>query len=196
LSQRIRHVLPHFVLLLVSIGLYALAANIDSPGSQSGDRIGPDFWPKAVIGFMGLLCAFEIARRLVFDARPAHRRGFTAAGLPVGLDRPPGEAPDAAAEPEPSDEEHPKVLWAGGALIVAYVVAVAWAGFFVSTAVFLAGFAWIGGFRRPLANAAIGVVGSLVLVVIFMRVAYISLPLGAGPFRSLSLALLELLGVR
>jgi len=29
----------------------------------------------------------------------------------------------------------------------------------------------------------------------FMRVAYISLPLGAGPFRELSLALLRLLGV-
>jgi hypothetical protein len=32
--------------------------------------------------------------------------------------------------------------------------------------------------------------------VIFMRVAYISLPLGAGPFHDLSTALLALIGVR
>jgi hypothetical protein len=32
-------------------------------------------------------------------------------------------------------------------------------------------------------------------VVIFMRVTYISLPLGEGPFRALSLALLSAIGV-
>jgi hypothetical protein len=34
-----------------------------------------------------------------------------------------------------------------------------------------------------------------VLLVIFMRVAYVSLPLGVGPFKTLSLALLRLIGV-
>ena len=33
------------------------------------------------------------------------------------------------------------------------------------------------------------------LLVMFMRIAYISLPLGEGPFRSLSLALLRAIGV-
>jgi hypothetical protein len=33
------------------------------------------------------------------------------------------------------------------------------------------------------------------MVVLFMRVAYISLPLGEGPFRSLSIALMSAIGV-
>ena len=55
------------------------------------------------------------------------------------------------------------------------------------TALFLALFSWIGGFRRAL-PVALGRAcsGAFVLLVIFMRVAYISLPLGDGPFRSLS----------
>ena len=36
--------------------------------------------------------------------------------------------------------------------------------------------------------------GSLALVVVFMRIAYISLPFGEGPFRALSLALLRAIG--
>ena len=36
--------------------------------------------------------------------------------------------------------------------------------------------------------------GSPALLVIFMRVAYVSLPLGIGPFRTVSLALLRLIG--
>ena len=64
-----------------------------------------------------------------------------------------------------------------------------------ATAVFLAAFPWFGGMRRPLLTGALGIGGSLALVVVFMRVAYISLPLGEGPFRALSLALLAAIGV-
>ena len=35
----------------------------------------------------------------------------------------------------------------------------------------------------------------LTLVLVFMRIAYISLPLGAGPFRDLSIALMRAIGV-
>ena len=79
--------------------------------------------------------------------------------------------------------------------MLAYVVTVPWLGFFVATAVFLAAFPWFGGLRRPLLTGALGLAGSLALVVVFMRVAYISLPLGEGPFRALSLALLAAIGV-
>jgi hypothetical protein len=34
------------------------------------------------------------------------------------------------------------------------------------------------------------------MVIVFMKLVYVSLPLGTGPFRSLSLALIALLGVR
>ena len=34
------------------------------------------------------------------------------------------------------------------------------------------------------------------MVVVFMKIVYVSLPLGAGPFRALSLACSQLLGMR
>lgn len=185
LGRRLRHCLPHFVMLLVSLALYAAALRIDAGPSASG-RIGPDFWPKAIIVFMGLLCVYEIAKRALFGS------DFTASGL-VSTDRP-GD-PATPATDEPPAREHPAKLLAGAALIVGYVAAITWLGFFVSTALFLFGFAWIGGFRRPVWNLAIALGGALLMVVLFMRVAYISLPLGEGPFRALSIGLMRLLGV-
>lgn len=178
MPSRLSQVLPHGVMLVASIVLYRLAAGIDV---DTGGRISPAVWPKAIIVVMGLLCAYEIAKRLVAGSH------FTAKGM-VSVD-PPGVAREA-----PAVRNYP-MLFGGIALVAAYVVAVPYTGFFLATALFLALFPWVGGLRRPVLSAAIGLVGSLVLVMVFMRVAYISLPLGAGPFRALSIALLRAIGV-
>lgn len=178
-GARLRRILPHGVMLLVACFLYWAAGRIDAP---TGGRIGPDVWPKAVIVFMGLLCAYEIVKRLVA------RSDFEAGGLLSGTSLPAGEQREQPAE-------NHRMLAAGIALIAGYVVVVPWMGFFVATALFLALFQWAGGLRRPVLSAVTGVTGSLVLVVVFMRVAYISLPLGEGPFRSLSIALMRAIGV-
>ena len=180
MPSKLRQVLPHGVMLVASIILYRLAAGIEV---DTGGRISPAVWPKAIIAIMGLLCAYEILKRLIA------RSDFSATGM-VSVD-PLGVAePAAAALPE-----NLPMLLGGIALIAAYVVVVPWTGFFLTTAIFLAAFPWIGGLRRPILSAAIGLIGSLVLVVMFMRIAYISLPLGEGPFRALSIALMRAIGV-
>ena len=168
-------VLPHAVMLAATGLLWLAAARIET---GTAGRIGPDVWPKAILAFMALLCVYEITRRLL-------TRGSEGAASLVKMG-------DAAAAPR---ETRPAMLAAGIALIAAYVVAVPWIGFFAATALFLAAFTWVGGFRRPVAVAVLALAGSLALVVVFMRIAYISLPLGEGPFRTLSLALLRLIGV-
>lgn len=173
----LRLVLPHGLMLFATVFLYWAATGIQ--GSTGAGRIGPDAWPKAIIVLMGVLCAWEIARRLTMRPRGG-------AGAPAG------EAGEASQGPPAMQAGK---LAAGVGLVFAYVVAVPWAGFFFATAVFLAAFPWFGGMRRPLLTGALGIGGSLALVVVFMRVAYISLPLGEGPFRALSLALLSAIGV-
>ena len=69
-------------------------------------------------------------------------------------------------------------------------------GFFVATAVYLALFMVIGRYRRPVVVAVTSVVGSLAFVYVFMKIVYVSLPLGSGPFQHLSIAVLAALGVR
>jgi hypothetical protein len=171
-------------MLAASVFLYWAVTQIDVYTGDSG-RIGPDAWPKAIIVFMGLLCVFEVLKRLL--ARPQDNP-HTAAPEVVA-DEP--QAPLAAQEAP----QYPAKLAGGVAAIAAYAVLVPWIGFFVATALFLGVFPWIGGLRRPVLSAVLGIAGSFLLVVLFMRVAYISLPLGEGPFRSLSLGLLGLLGV-
>jgi hypothetical protein len=182
LNARLRLALPHAVMLVAAVLLYVAAARIDV---DTGGRIGPAAWPKAILAIMALLCLYEIVKRL------ATRSADSATGVLDGLTDGPGAQPDAA----PPEREYPRKLAGGIALVAAYVLGVPWLGFFVSTALFLAIFPCIGGYRRLLVSGGLALAGSFVLVVIFMRVAYVSLPLGEGPFKSLSLALLRLLGV-
>ncbi len=191
-AARLRHALPHLVMLVAAVLLYWSASRIDAY-TGGGARIGPDAWPKAIIALMGLLCAVEAGRRLLRGA---------AAKAPGLASRPDIDLLDADA-PNPEDvdasgqgSDRPRMLAGGVALVAGYVLAVPWLGFFVTTAAFLMLFPWVGGVRRPLLCAVLGVLGSFLLVVLFMRVAYISLPLGEGPFRVLSLALLQWIGVK
>jgi putative tricarboxylic transport membrane protein len=190
MKERLRLALPHTVLLLIAGSLYYAATLIDTSGA-GGTRIGPDFWPKVIIGAMAALCIYEIGKRLISgNARDV-------AGLTAGLDSAPLEiegAPGTAPATTDAPPDHRR-LAAGVALIAAFVFSVAYVGFFVGTALFLALFTWIGGYRRALPVVLVSVIGAFVLLVIFMRIAYISLPLGAGPFQQLSVLLLRLTGV-
>lgn len=187
MPTKVRQVLPHGVMLVVSVLLYWAATRIDA---DTGGRISPAVWPKAIIVFMGLLCAYEIVKRLVAKSE------FSAKGLLDGLEQTPGTDPKKA-EPGsvPAEPGSAPMLFGGIALIAAYVVLAPWIGFFVATALFLGIFPWVGGLRKPMLSAVLGIGGSLILVVVFMRIAYISLPLGEGPFRAVSLALMRAIGV-
>ena len=176
MGARLVRVLPHAIMLAVACWLYVLATRIDA---ETGGRISPAVWPKAIIVFMGLLCVYEIVKRLVVKTE------LDAKGLVTNM-----SAGDGAPAPE-----HPGLLFAGIALVLGYVVAVPWLGFFPATAVFLVVFPWVAGFRRPVALAAVSLAGTVVLALVFLKFAYISLPLGEGPFRALSLGLLRVLGV-
>ena len=70
------------------------------------------------------------------------------------------------------------------------------AGFFACTVLFLAGFTWIGGYRRLGVIAALSLAGSVAFMFMFMKVVYVSLPLGIGPFGHLSVLLMRVLGIR
>ena len=72
MPSKLRRVLPHGVMLAVSCWLYWAATRIDV---ETGGRIGPAVWPRAVIVLLGLLCVYEIVKRLVV------RKEFQAGGL-------------------------------------------------------------------------------------------------------------------
>ncbi len=181
---RLRDCALYFAILLASIVLYTLATRIDT--SVSGPtRIGPDLWPKAVLLFLVALCLYEIARRLLHARSPDE----PAAGANEAVDH---VQPDAATK----SVGYNRTLWASVAIVAAFVILVPWLGFFIATALFLGAFSYAGGFRRHGLNAFIALCGALMMFILFVRVAYVSLPLGIGPFQSVSIGLMRLLGVK
>src|SRR5688572_6548753 len=123
MAGKLRRVVPHGVMLAVSCWLYWASTRIDV---ETGGRISPAVWPRAVIVFMGLLCLYEIVKRLVL------RSDFAARGLLPSTSAVPGQP----VRPEEAEPRNPRMLAGGIALIAAYVFTVPWIGFFVATAIF------------------------------------------------------------
>lgn len=160
----IRSTLPYIVGLAVSALLFYFARGIEytpRPGS-----LGPDFWPRIVIGLMAAACLFEIARILLALKGEAH-------GVADALE---------SAETEEPEKNYPWLLAGGIALVTLYAFVVGYLGFLLSTFFFLAAFMYLGRYRhhRTVWLTSAGI--TLAAAILFMRIAYVSLPRGVPPF--------------
>jgi len=175
---------PYAVLLGVAAYFFHLASSFEFVAPAG--RIGPDAWPKIILGLLAAVCLYEIGRSFLGNAAGA------ASGLLQSLM---ARAADDADGVHIADRS-PGLLLGGIAVTIAYVLVVDVIGFFVATALYLAAFMRVGRYRRYGVIALASVTGSLAFVVVFMRIVYVSLPPGVGPFRDLSFGLLALLGVK
>jgi putative tricarboxylic transport membrane protein len=178
-----RDAAPYALFLLVAIVVWLLADRIDfyaPPG-----RIGPDIWPKAIALFLGVVCTIETLRRVLGSAKNRDAQGL----LQTLLDRS-GEGDGA-----PPGTNTRRLLLGIGA-VAGFVLLVGVIGFVLTTALFIAAFAIIGGYRRYGVVMITALVGALLLTLLFQRVVYLSLPIGVGPFATISLGILAALGVR
>ncbi|HKX38614.1 MAG TPA: tripartite tricarboxylate transporter TctB family protein, partial [Burkholderiales bacterium] len=131
----------------------------------------PDFWPKAILVLALLVCGIKILSAVL------------------------GSTP-AAVEEAQEEKSHPWMLVGGMALSIAYVWALTKLGFFTATVPYLAAFMALGGYRRWGIVAAVSILGAGVLLFVFMKVVYVSLPLGEGPFQQFTFLLMQLMGIR
>ncbi|HZQ63184.1 MAG TPA: tripartite tricarboxylate transporter TctB family protein [Casimicrobiaceae bacterium] len=181
---RLRKALPYFIVLAIAGVLFVMANRIDF--SAPGGRIGPDFWPKVILGLATVTCVYQIVKTLFWDSDQV------AGVLESILEETPAEtAVEAAPEPR-----YPRLILAGIALTIAYVVLIEYVGFFLSTFVYLAGFAWIGRYRRAGVVIATALIGSLAFMYMFMKVVYVSLPLGQGPFAQVTFFLMRVMNIK
>jgi putative tricarboxylic transport membrane protein len=182
--DRLARAAPYAVLLGAAGYLYLGAGSFEF--SAPAGRLGPDVWPKMVLGLLIAVCLIEIGRSLLRSA------GGGVSGLLQSLMEKAGEEPeDGAAASRPSGR-----LLAGVAVTIAYVGLIGVLGFLVATVLYLAAFMIVGGYRRYPVVAAASVAGTAALLFVFMRVVYVSLPPGEGPFRAFSFAVLSLIGVK
>ena len=91
---------------------------------------------------------------------------------------------------------YPRLLVIGIALTIAYVGLLATLGFFIDTVLYIAALIRAGRYRRWPVIVAVALVGALAFMFVFMRVVYLSLPIGSAPFSAVSLALMQVMGIR
>ncbi|HEY1729087.1 MAG TPA: tripartite tricarboxylate transporter TctB family protein [Candidatus Baltobacteraceae bacterium] len=139
-------------------------------------RVGPDAWPKIVLGLLLVTCVWQLGRILIVGAAPAASADDE---LPLS---------DGGG-----DYTHLALLAIGVTVVYAYVLPAL--GFFVATVLYMGAIAYVSRFRQVVPLLATSIIAPLVLMFVFMKIVYVALPLGAGPFKALTLALLKMLGV-
>ncbi|HEX8013162.1 MAG TPA: tripartite tricarboxylate transporter TctB family protein [Casimicrobiaceae bacterium] len=187
LSARLGSAIPYALLLGGAAYLYVNAAQFAALAKPG--ELGPGFWPRAILGVLMLVCAVAIGRSLVSSSPVREPPPLAGAQPEVASER-------THAEGETEPARHPYLLIAGIALSAGYVAGLEWLGFFVATALYLGLFMGLGRYPRRGVIASVSLVGSLAFVVVFMKIVYVSLPLGVGPFQAISVAILAALGIR
>jgi putative tricarboxylic transport membrane protein len=135
-----------------------------------------------------IACVYEIAKNLFSGKRDGEIEGVLGSVLK--------EMPAESEVPAEDEPKYPRLLWAGIAATILYVPLIEVLGFFLCTAIYLAVFTWLGRYRRLPIVIATSVIGSLVFMFVFMKIVYVSLPLGTEPFAQVSFLLMRLMGIK
>jgi len=177
---------PYTVALVISCVLYYHALQI-APAAEG--QLGADFWPKTILVLAMITCVWEIGRSLLSD--PSNRSARQA-----------HDTADAASTthgdggPHNVHELTPLTPWIGMGLTAAYGFAFPWIGYPLATWLYVTAFVYFGNYRRPFIAACVGVVASLGFMFLFMRIVYVSLPIGVEPFAQISTLLMHAMGVK
>lgn len=182
-NARFKKVIPYVVVLIGTGYLFYVATRFEFV-ARAGS-LGPDFWPKLLLVLMMAACAYEIVKTLVFGAGEVE--GVLEAII---------EEAGAEQAVEPEEKTYLHLLLIGIALTLAYVYLFDVLGFFIDTFLYLALFMVVGRYRRPGVILTASLIGSLTFMFVFMKIVYVSLPIGREPFSAVSLLLMKLMGIR
>jgi hypothetical protein len=130
-------------------------------------HLGPRFWPMLALVLMALACLYEIVRITIGVASSPH-----------GL----ADAYEDAGDGESDDPKHPGLVAGGIVLLAAFGFLVPILGFLLAGLLFLASFMYLGRYRNHVAIWLTSIVVTFFIALVFVRLAYVSLPRGVPPF--------------
>jgi len=151
--------------VIVAAALYPATRSLDDVAREGS--LGPGFWPRLALLGLGLACAAKAVQEW---------RGATR----------------TASDREPISV---MTLATAVALVVLYAALTPVLGFPMTTAAFIVAFMMLAGVRSGAGLAASAVVGTIGLIYVFVRVVYLPLPKGDGPFETFTVALYRALRV-
>jgi hypothetical protein len=173
--EKILKMVPYGIIFLISIYFYVLAGQFRF--SAKPGHLGPDFWPKMLLALTMATCLYEIIKTAFFTKVTK------------------STAPPSEKKAE-TRSNYPELLVLGIVMTVAYAYFVSVVGFVLCTFLYFFLFMLVGRYRKMRVVLLNSVIGTLVLVFVFMKIVYVSMPLGEEPFMSISLFVLGLLGVK
>jgi putative tricarboxylic transport membrane protein len=185
-SGRYQALLPYVVVLALSLFLLWKIAHMAF--SPRGDRPGPDVWPRAILCLLAATCVVRIG---VLLTRKRQASPADASETLASQDVLAGE--DGTRAPA---QRFPMLLALGIALTIAYIGLLGTLGFFCATVLYMASLIRTGRYRRWSVIIVVSLLGSLAFMFVFMKVVYLSLPLGRPPFDEVSLLLMKAMGIR
>lgn len=175
---------PLIAIIVAAAYFYILAGRLEF--DSAAGRLGPDFWPKAILVLTILTCIVGVIKALV-----ARKSEGAETIFPV-LPETPEDSLEAVEQHGPT-WLHLAVL--GIAVLVGYVLVIDLVGFLVATSLMIATFLYVGRYRNHLVIGCSSVLGTLLFFYVFRKIAYISLPLGKEPFLSFSIFVSNLMGI-
>jgi len=155
------------LILLAGAGLFVAAGRL--PVVPVPGQLGPDFWPRLVLVGLMAACILKI----------------------LEVARAKGAGPEAAAL---SPLSRPKLV-GGMALVLSYPALAPLLGFPLTNFFFLLAFMRLVGMRRPLPLLLTGLLGTVALLYVFVKVVYLPLPKGAGVMEDFTIFLYRLLRI-
>jgi putative tricarboxylic transport membrane protein len=184
LGPAARDVVPYAALLVAASYLFHRALSIKF---DAGGHPGPALWPKMALGLLIVGCVVGIVKS-VHQSWWESRRSWTGPAIFF---------PDHD-HPDPTETSEPNKLypWVAIALTAAYVGLLPQVGFFVATAFYVAALIYLGHYRRAWIAALIGLSASVAFMIVFMKIVYVSLPIGQGAFEHVSTVVMAALGIR
>ena len=176
-ATAVDRVVPYALVFCVAAFLLYRAEHFEF--TATADQVGPDSWPKLVLYMIMATSAFEGVRRL----------------LTIRSDQPKAQAAPAIETPFERERPDMRIVLTAVAASIVYLALFEIVGFFVDTVVFVFALIWIGRFRRFWTALIVSVVTTLLFMLVFLRVIFVALPIGIGPFQWLSTSLMRLIGV-
>jgi putative tricarboxylic transport membrane protein len=181
-------------LMVFGFGVWLWTVANDFAISTTLGRAGPDLWPKIVLALLIGAALWGMAEAAL-KARPDDDTSILIANASRSAGHEEDARQDLAGDAADA-EKRPVFAILGIASMLGYVIAIPYLGFTVSTFLLLLAIMLFAGYAKLLRASLIAAVGAFVFFVVFQRIVYVSLPLGAGPFKEFTLALMALFGVR
>lgn len=171
--------------LALLVGAWWLTGHVvRRPAALAGlpGPVGPAGWPKAMLAGVAI-CALLWLLSVVIDlVRGRHRES-----APDSF----GTLAGAAAEGQTGN----MLAVVGVVVVLAYGFAIPFLGFPLSTALFIIVWCLLGGVRSPVTLLATSLIGTTVLLYLFVLLARMPLDRGHGAIGEATVALYRLLGI-